>query len=333
MAASVKLATLTCKAKRSCVERGYVVDAYIKHFAELDRMMDPTMNRGYYARMAAIDLVVSDFRGTQIVVLGAGLDTGYFRRREFKYFEVDVEAVCAKKRPVLKKLKADYSLVSCDLGDVDALREALRAEGLDETEPTLFIAECVFSYLEETKFAALLTYAAATFPESAVVSYDVLAKDDAFGKLMRRNFEHRGWPVLAPSPTIEAHEKRFHEFADAAVVDMHALYQNVILATPAERARVNKLEIFDDPDEFKLFMEHYCFVVAANGALVDPLVGNLRRRLREGPVLDPPLSVEALIPPPPLPTSTPKKRRGGVQNAQEDDKDDDAPPTPNPPPK
>ena len=310
---ATKLALATCQAKRSCVQRGYIEDAYIEHFAgELEGMMDPTMNRGYHARIAAMDLVKDDFQGDQIVVLGAGFDTGYWRReKKGKYFEVDVETVCVKKESVIKRKKLktdDYVLIPCDLSDVGALRDALLEKGLDESKRTLFVAECVLSYLEAATLESLLKWLG-SLPEAACVAYDVVAKDDAFGHQMRRNLQGRGWPVLSPAASLEAQKNRFSSFADASAIDMHQTYHDIILATPEERARVNRLEIFDDPDEFKLLMQHYCFVLAANGSLVSELLGPLRRRIAQGPVLDPPLHVETLKHPPlpPFPTTTTKE--------------------------
>ena len=294
--ATHKLALATVKAKRSCVVRGYVEDEFIGSFAgELERCMDPTMNRGYHARMAAVELVVREFflgsvKGPcQIVVLGAGFDTGYWRRKvgkDVEYYEIDVAAVCEEKQKIMRKQKLltgeNYHLVACDLGDVDKLEKL----GLDKTLPTLFVAECVFSYLEEESLDKLLKWTA-SFERSACVSYDIVAKDDAFGKVMRRNFQERGWPVLSPTKSLDEQKKRFSTlFQRTEARDMHTIYRDIILATPQERKRINSIEIFDDPEEFQLLMEHYCLVLAANGDL--DLVTSLQRKLLQGPTLDPP---------------------------------------------
>lgn len=64
--------------------------------------------------------------------------------------------------------------------------------------------------------------------------------------------------------TLDAHRVRYSERGFAvAVADMHHVYESEELADEEERRRVSALEIFDDPDEFRLVMQHYCLVVAA----------------------------------------------------------------------
>ena len=100
--------------KLSSVNLGYYDDPFIQHFVPKEQVLRraPLINRGYFARVQALDLIVARFLGhggsgggaepKQIVVLGAGCDTTFFRlqaaaRHPRRYIELDVAAVAATK--------------------------------------------------------------------------------------------------------------------------------------------------------------------------------------------------------------------------------------------
>lgn len=146
------------------------------------------IHRGYYLRHIAIAQSVELFLQataasprTQILSLGAGFDTLFFRllRRAntagLAFVEIDCQPIVDAKREIVTRdaatfaelftadaqrqehtgnphialqcrvepLRASYSLVACDLGDVARLEMLVRAAGLDRSLPTLVIAECV----------------------------------------------------------------------------------------------------------------------------------------------------------------------------------------------
>ena len=177
----MELSRSTARAKRSCAEKGYVVDAFAPMFSEdTHTRTDPIMHRGYYARFRGVDLAVRTFLSkfgsdAQLVVLGCGLDSMFWRLHATldappTYFEVDSEVVCVAKRRVVRSHPAllnaagagglgalgglgapgasatsRYHLVAADLRDVDALDASLRAAGLDAAKPTLVLCECVLA--------------------------------------------------------------------------------------------------------------------------------------------------------------------------------------------
>lgn len=75
---------------RGVVTRGYMVDdTLLSMLGEASAKPEqPIMNRGYYARMMAIERLVGRFARAceasnwQLISLGAGLDTLYFRLRD-----------------------------------------------------------------------------------------------------------------------------------------------------------------------------------------------------------------------------------------------------------
>ncbi|KAH0477223.1 MAG: uncharacterized protein KVP18_000856 [Porospora cf. gigantea A] len=137
--------------KASAESRGYYQDPYIKYIVPHPCRRSPLINRGYYARVAAIRRVLLTFFDLvpptvplQVVSLGAGLDTTVFwvndiltgrKERElslrsmapfpvpeefsrsFVYFELDFPEVLAKKTSLFMKHEALRRNVSD--GDID----------------------------------------------------------------------------------------------------------------------------------------------------------------------------------------------------------------------
>ena len=109
--------------KLACVERGYVRDDFVHRFARRGRKYSPLINRGYYARVLAMRRVLDAFLAVsltndpadaskrarrQIVSLGAGFDTTWFRlraegREPSRYIEVDHAPVVAKKVAIVNE--------------------------------------------------------------------------------------------------------------------------------------------------------------------------------------------------------------------------------------
>lgn len=98
--------------KRTCVDRGYFADPFIRHFAKPSSRRTPLINRGYWLRMAIFDRVLRRFidccsalgASGQVVNLGCGVDTHYFRLKSHqtpiclsRFFDVDHQQVINSK--------------------------------------------------------------------------------------------------------------------------------------------------------------------------------------------------------------------------------------------
>lgn len=320
----MEMCLATARAKRSCAERGYLSDPYASQFVSSSgHHSDPSINRGYYARIRAIDMIVDEFVKycgeedgvVQIVVLGAGFDTSFWRRNiGVKYYEIDSLPVASAKAEAIEKSESlskklgvveridkeegviessRYHLAACDLRDVAKVAETLDG-GLDASAPTVFVAECVLAYLDPEASTAVLKWTA-TFPRALVVDYDMMAPDDAFGKIMAANFERKGWPIVGATTfkSLQDHRRRVTEnvkFEKVHAANMDTVCSRFVLADQEERRRVSRLEIFDDPDEFKLMMEHYCLVLAANGTEACALLHSFQTALDTEPSLQIPTS-------------------------------------------
>lgn len=117
-----------CKLSASTL--GYYRDPFVQFFVKSPSRRMPIINRGYYARVAAVETLVRKFVAasdahtkTQVVVLGAGHDTMFFRLQEAgqlahcTYFELDFPDVTRQKVAVMKRRKALAALVGLDSSD------------------------------------------------------------------------------------------------------------------------------------------------------------------------------------------------------------------------
>jgi len=269
----------------------------------------PLINRGYYSRVAAVRATVDAFvrqggaggdTRLQIVTLGAGFDTLYFHLSErggaerVSFFELDFPSVVQSKlaligkfAPLARAVASDwprdvtrhadfvglsaprYHALGVDLADVGAVERCLRAAGVDAALPTLILSECVLVYIEAERGDALLRWLAATFADSAVLTYEQIRPDDAFGRMMLENLARRGCRLetLLKYPTLEAQRRRYLDagWTHVRAHTMLDVYRHAIDA--ADRQRAERLEIFDEVEEWRLIQQHYTLVVAQKGAV------------------------------------------------------------------
>jgi tRNA wybutosine-synthesizing protein 4 len=234
----------------------------------------------------------------QVLALGAGFDTSFFRLAAagaapgLRYFEVDFPEVTTRKaaviaaRPELRAALAAgggpgdvavdapggritaprYALLPGDLRDTDALLAALGAAGFDPSLPTYVLSECVLVYMDPAPAAALLARLASVLRTAVVVVYEQIRPDDAFGRQMVTNLEARGCPLrgLRSTPSLEAHAERLRAagWAQAEALDMDAIYRGHL--DPADKARIERLELFDEFEEWHMIQAHYAIAVGRN---------------------------------------------------------------------
>ena len=123
----------------------------------------------------ALERAVAD-GATELVILGAGLDSHAYRCRELlarvRIFEVDRPAMQAlKKQRVQAALGAPPANLTYVEGDLlrEDLPDVLTAHGYDPGRKTFFILEGVTMYLPEDAVRRTLRFAAAASPGSAIV--------------------------------------------------------------------------------------------------------------------------------------------------------------------
>lgn len=306
------------QSRLSAVETGYLHDPFARVFVNggVQRKL-PLINRGQYrstnllpqcafplttasgtyVRTTAIDKLVDRFvnsssQAKQIVSLGAGSDTRYFRIKTTNptaassliYHELDFTAVTSRKIASLSK--GEPSLIASLLSDpelvIDTSAGSLKSQkyfihpidlrnihpgcvlpvGIDKSLPTLFISECCLIYLAPTEADNILKWTTQDFTSSVgLVLYEPIGGEDAFGKVMIQNLAARGivLKTLKKYSSLERQKERlrllgFSQGQGAADVEfIHDFW-----ASSDERERIAKLEMLDEMEEWQLLARHYC---------------------------------------------------------------------------
>eukprot|EP00250_Pteridium_aquilinum_P024477 c2912_g1_i1 orf=306-1325(-) len=292
--------------KLSCVKKGYMQDEYVQYFVRRPTRRSPIINRGYFSRWASIRKLLLQFLEAeapssgghskkQILSLGAGFDTLYFQLQDEEkaphlFVELDFKEVTSKKTMIIDAyeqlrsklgttsivskekgqiLSDHYKLLPADLRDINSLNVILDQAKMDPSLPTLILAECVLIYLEPSESRALVQWAGQKFSTSIFVVYEQIHPDDGFGRQMLRNLEKRGCPLLGlhDTPTLEAKKQRFMDLGwqRSEALDMDVIYNQHIDAR--DRRRIERLELFDEFEEWHILQEHYCISYGINDQL------------------------------------------------------------------
>ncbi|KAM5235315.1 tRNA wybutosine-synthesizing protein 4 [Ctenodactylus gundi] len=296
--------------KSSLAARGYVRDPFAALLVPGCARRAPLIHRGYYVRARAVRHCVRAFLrgacalpgapGAQILSLGAGSDSLYFRLKaagllaRAGVWEVDFPDVARRKAerigetPELCALtgpfqrgdpgaalcleSADYRLLGLDLRQLPLLDATLTSAGLDAAAPTLMLAEAVLTYLPPESAEALIAWAAQRFSRALFVIYEQMKPQDAFGQFMLRHFQQLNSPLhgLDRFPDVESQRLRFLQAGWTAcrAMDMNEFYRCFLLAE--ERQRVENLEPFDEFEEWHLKCAHYFILTASRGDALSP---------------------------------------------------------------
>ncbi|GBG79665.1 hypothetical protein CBR_g29813 [Chara braunii] len=269
--------------KMSCIKKGYITnDNFVQYFVRRPTKRSPIINRGYYARWAAIRGLILQFLSAgkeganeetpkkQILSLGAGFDTVFFQLKEdgkqpHRFYEIDFLEVTSRKAGIIGATDAlrsklggnaviskeqgevtsnDYCLLPADLRDLTALNKVLDNAGFDPSLPTLVLAECVLIYLDPQASRSLIKWGAQKLSTAVFIIYEQM----------------RGCPLLGidDTPTLRAKEERFTEACWQRAV---ALNMDNIYSCHLDRddiRRIERLEIFDEFEEWHIMQEHYC---------------------------------------------------------------------------
>ncbi|ORX49136.1 leucine carboxyl methyltransferase [Hesseltinella vesiculosa] len=287
--------------RQSAVQLGYLQDPFVHFFVKRPTRRMPIINRGSYLRSMALDRMVKKFLAMplpdkQIVSLGAGFDTRYFMIKSGQmalgpghgfrhYFEVDLPENALKKARILKQRKElqtllgegvtlaaggaelssnDYHLIGTDLRDWPRTVQRLQHYGLDVTAPTLFLSECVFIYLPPEITTGILQWITTSMTHVAFALYEQILPNDSFGRMMIRNLlaRHIDLKGIQAYPQLEDQEQRFLKlgWTGAKAVDMNAVHDQWL--DENDKQRINRLEILDELEEWKLISSHYCVAYA-----------------------------------------------------------------------
>lgn len=228
----------------------------------------------------------------QIVSLGAGTDTRFFRLQDshpntrLVYHEIDFPTNTVAKIASIRKQPQLYQKLQIEPLDSDTYRSErynihaldLRTlavssseaplpdlPNLDPAMPTLILSEMCLVYLQastvQSIVSTLLThYLRPTTPVSLIL-YEPILPQDAFGRTMISNLQTRNIHLhtLTAYPELGDQRARLKGYgfdAAAKAEDTSYIWRKWIRAE--EKERVGSLEFLDELEELELLLRHYC---------------------------------------------------------------------------
>ncbi|XP_071040531.1 tRNA wybutosine-synthesizing protein 4 isoform X3 [Parasteatoda tepidariorum] len=294
--------------KLSASKSGYYEDPYLIMFVDREQKRSSIINRGYYIRFKAIEMVFESwfslmsslqFPKSQIISLGAGFDTSYFRLKHYKklppncrYIEVDFFPVMSRKKYCIEKniskisnfelffdlaedkivaSNEEYSMLGIDLRNTSELEKTLKCLDVDFTSPTLFLSECAVTYMDTKSSDGLIKWIQKHFPNSAFVAYEQVYPYDGFGIVMRKHFDILGCPLksLTSFPSKEAQLDRYSKmgWSSCSSLLMSDFFNGF---SHKETERIQSLDVFDEYEMWHEKCHHYILLWACQGIIVLP---------------------------------------------------------------
>eukprot|EP00915_Cephaloidophora_sp_WS-2016_P001207 GHVH01001670.1.p1 GENE.GHVH01001670.1~~GHVH01001670.1.p1 ORF type:complete len:313 (+),score=53.03 GHVH01001670.1:433-1371(+) len=180
----------------------------------------------------------------------------------------------------------NYSLLAFDLtnGDKSPLATMLDAVHFDRTTPTLVLSECCLIYLEPDESDAVLGWFADYLQGVAqVVLYEQIHPTDPFGRQMCDHLKRMGCQLKSvhkyPDPSsIVARLKSlgWDETELDCARDMNYIYDKCL--DMSDILRIQKIELFDELEEWRLIQAHYAITVGTKSSSSTPadFIDNLK---------------------------------------------------------
>jgi O-methyltransferase involved in polyketide biosynthesis len=326
--ASVRAIILTADdailAKQATVDAGYYADPFLSALASSavglsgplqkpltrKKYHQPLIKRGTHARVSCMDrgirafLNMSHDKTPQVVVLGAGLDTTFYRYltgllsvtspHGVRWYEIDHPEVIHSKAATILQLTQTTMKSSTILptGSGFLVRNEgtnstcfmvahdLRQPGMleqlhffDKTAHTLFVLECVQMYLPSDCSRSILNSISQQCSKVCVLLYDPILGSSPFGKVMEDHL-NRARVTTSLSTMVKTRTVMQHlefllacGYGQAVGCDMWSAYQTVV--TSEQRQQANQCECLDEMEEWILIMRHYCLIVACNNVVLE----------------------------------------------------------------
>lgn len=215
-------------------------------------------------------------------------------KTKMAFFEIDLDSVVRRKsamidaNPELHSLVSpdwpanlnsqngeirsnNYCLICADLQQQQQIESRLVEVGFDCSAPTVFLSECVLTYLSERYSTRLIAWAHYFNPRSMFVLYEQIHPYDCFGTVMTSHFAKINSPLrsICAYPSIAHQLERFQNcgWAATTAISMSELFYQL---PQEERRRVVCIEPFDEYEEWALKASHYCVIIAAgSGAFAE----------------------------------------------------------------
>ncbi|XP_014772780.1 tRNA wybutosine-synthesizing protein 4 isoform X1 [Octopus bimaculoides] len=294
--------------KSSMVKYGYFQDQFLSYFVAKESRRSPLIHRGYYIRSYAIDYFLKLFlkasneisEKRQIISLGAGFDTAYFRLKSqgllenCVFYEVDFLDVVKRKASSIRQTKElnelliedfddkihspelslveiyskDYVLIGVDLTQIKQLDDVLRQCHINHTCCTLILSECVLTYLPPSYSQAVIKWAVECFSNAVFIDYEQINPDTAFGHFMQNHFKKTGSTLkcINTFPSLQSQAERFFRLGWEVYKcwDMNDIFFNLV--PMIEKEDIERKELFDEFEGWHLVCSHYTIIWASIGS-------------------------------------------------------------------
>ncbi len=176
----------------------------------MKRYPNPPFVTAMFIRTKYFDRVLAealDRKVTQVVVLGAGLDSRGYRFKErlqgVKFFEVDYGPTLENKKQRVKEifghLPEQVRYVAMDFTKDDLLTELQKA-GYREDEPTVFLWEAVVFYLPETAVKSTLHFVRDHAAPGSTIAFDYVLSQHPWVNNPATPHAQAGEPVIFGFP-------------------------------------------------------------------------------------------------------------------------------------
>jgi [phosphatase 2A protein]-leucine-carboxy methyltransferase len=257
---------------------------------------------GTFVRTKAIDLLVESFLRSnpnsqkQIISLGAGTDTRYWRLRErgysqrLLYHEIDFPDISAQKLATIRSsaslspLHTSFEVLHKEQPEedpknnrwgffknadedegylfhpIDMRRSGWIINNLLPNAPTLLISECCLCYMTSQQASSVVSEFTRQIHTLGIVIYEPTKPNDDFGKVMFQNLASRGltMPTVADYPSLESQMERLRSWGfDGGQNGADTDWLWKNWMPAEEKQRVNQLEMLDEVEEWELLAQHY----------------------------------------------------------------------------
>ncbi|KAI2642007.1 leucine carboxyl methyltransferase [Xylaria nigripes] len=211
-----------------------------------------------------------------------------------KFIDIDFPDLMSKKRAVVLNtpelcsvfepldtnagkhvlLKSDgYCQIGCDLRNTTDIKEAL-STCLDLSDCIfMFVAEVSITYMETSGADGVISWASSLGQAEFCLLEQILpdGPDHPFAKTMLSHFDKLNTPLKSvfEYPHLETQKSRFSRlgWSHVEVASLWQIWTNNKWISASKRQELDKVEPFDEWEEFALFAGHYCLVIARNFAI------------------------------------------------------------------
>ncbi|KAK7978545.1 leucine carboxyl methyltransferase 2 [Apiospora saccharicola] len=203
-----------------------------------------------------------------------------------KFVDIDFPDLIAKKRRIVQETPElhsvltdleygngqsdlqltsnEYVQIGCDLRQLDRLQDALsQVVDIPECE-FIFIAEVSITYMETEAADSVIQWASTLGHAEFCLLEQILpdGPDHPFADMMVRHFHKMRAPIKSVNqyPTLQAQQARFQRlgWVHADAQSLWGAWSSERYLTPAERRKMDRIEPFDEWEEFAIFVSHYC---------------------------------------------------------------------------